>query len=193
LDWRVELPALSAGGVHLREPTAVDQSGLVDLLSMADATRFRLDYPVTEEAIAQFIGRSWRDRTAGTGVTYTILTGSPPQLVGLIQVRQLDVSFGTGEWECMIAPSARGSGVFVEAARLVASLAFGTIGAHRLEARVLLQNERANGALRKLGAVQEGYLRRSLRVGDRYLDQVLWALLREEWGDQWISSAPVVH
>ena len=80
-----------------------------------------------------------------------------------------------------------------ETARLVGSFAFGTVGVHRLEARVLLQNGRANGALRKLGAVQEGVLRESVRRGTAYLDQVLWSVLKEDWGEHWISTAPRVH
>ena len=108
-------------------------------------------------------------------------------------MRQLDPSFEAAEWECTIAPSSRGSGMFLEAARLVGSFAFGTLGTHRLEARVLLQNGRANGALRKLGAVQEGVLRRSVRRGGEYCDQVLWSLLKEDWGEHWVSTAPRVH
>ena len=77
--------------------------------------------------------------------------------------------------------------------RSVGSFAFGTLGTHRLEARVLLQNGRANGALRKLGAVQEGILRRSVRSAGEYCDQVLWSLLKEDWGDHWVSTAPRVH
>ena len=56
-----------------------------------------------------------------------------------------------------------------------------------------VQNGRANGALRKLGAVQEGVLRRSVRRGDEYVDQVLWSLLKEDWGEHWVSTAPRVH
>ena len=89
--------------------------------------------------------------------------------------------------------SSRGSGIFLEAARLVGSFAFGAIGTHRLEARVLLQNGRANGALRKLGAVQEGVLRRSVRRGGQYLDQVLWPVLKEDWSEHWVPTAPRVH
>ena len=92
-----------------------------------------------------------------------------------------------------MAPSARGTGVFLETARLIGSFAFGTVGAHRLEARVLVQNGRANGALRKLGAVQEGVLRRSIRRSGEYLDQVLWSVLKEDWDDHWVSTAPRVH
>jgi len=90
-------------------------------------------------------------------------------------------------------PAARGTGIFMEAARLVGSFVFETLGTHRLEARVLQQNGRAIGALRKIGAVQEGILRRSIRRGDTYLDQVLWSILREDWSDQHPSAAPRIH
>ena len=83
--------------------------------------------------------------------------------------------------------------MFLETARLVGSFAFGSVGVHRIEARVLLQNGRANGALRKLGAVQEGVLRRSIRRQGEYVDQVLWSMLKEDWGEHWISTAPRVH
>ena len=66
------------------------------------------------------------------------------------------------------------------------------MGTHRLEARVPLHNGRANGALRKLGAVQEGILRQSIRRGDEYVDQVLWSILKEDWGEHWVSTAPRV-
>ena len=108
-------------------------------------------------------------------------------------MRQLDPAFEAAEWECTLVPSVRGSGVFLETARLAGSFAFGVVGTHRLEARVLLQNGRANGALRKLGAVQEGVLRRSARRRDEYVDQVLWSVLKEDWGEHWVSTAPRVH
>jgi RimJ/RimL family protein N-acetyltransferase len=113
--------------------------------------------------------------------------------VGLIQVRQLDPAFEVAEWECTLAPSVRGTGIFVEAVRLAGSFAFGSVGARRLETRVLLQNGRGNTAVRKLGAVEEGILRRSVRRNGEYVDQVLWSLLKEDWGRNWISTAPRVH
>ena len=191
--WRTELPALTGRAVVLREPASQDLGPLADLLSLDDATRFGLDEPVSEVAVQELIERFARERTAGLSFTYVIILAAARTVVGLVQVRQLDPTFEAAEWECTIAPSSRGSGVFLEASRLVGSLAFGTIGAHRLEARVLLQDGRANGALRKLGAVQEGVLRRSVRRGGEYCDQVLWSLLREDWGDHWVSTAPRVH
>ena len=191
--WRTQLPTLTARQVTLRETTASDLRPLMDLLSIADASRFGIDEPVSELGVQQLLERGQRERAAGTGFIYVVTIGTARGVVGLAQVRQLDLGFESAEWECTLAPSWRGTGVFMELARLLGSFTFGTVGAHRLEARVPLQNGRANGALRKLGAVQEGVLRQSVRRGDDYVDQVLWSILKEDWGEHWVSTAPRVH
>jgi N-acetyltransferase len=193
-NWRSELPVLTARTVTLREPAASDVGALADLLSLSDATRFGLDEPPSEVAVQQLIERVVHDRAAGRAFTYAIVLSAPRTVVGLVQVRQLDPAFESAEWECTLAPSVRSTDVFLEAARLVGSFTFGSVGTHRLEARVLLRNGRANGALRKLGAVQEGILRRSVRQsGGEYLDQVLWSLLKDDWGEHWVAVGPRVH
>jgi len=191
--WRTELPVLVGRAVTLREPLASDLGPLIDLFALADASRFGLDEPAPDFAIQQLIESAPRDRAAGRAFTYVVTLNLSRAVVGLLQVRQLDPAFEAAEWECMLVPSVRGSGVFLEAARLAGSLAFGVVGTHRLEARALLQNGRANGALRKLGAVQEGVLRRSVRRHDEYVDQVLWAVLKEDWGEHWVSTEARVH
>jgi RimJ/RimL family protein N-acetyltransferase len=193
LDWQTALPSLTSRTVTLREPVAQDVGALVDLLSIDDASRFGLEHPVTELAVHEFIQRAQRDREAGAAVTYVVLVNAGRTIAGAFQVRPLDPMFEAAEWEATLAPSARGTGAFIEAARLVGSFAFATLGAHRLEARVLLQNGRANSALRKLGAVQEGVLRRSARRGGEYVDQVLWSMLKDDWTDNWVSTEPRVH
>jgi RimJ/RimL family protein N-acetyltransferase len=192
-DWRHELPVLTARLVTLREPTSADLRSLLDLLLLADASRFGIDEPLSELAIQQMIGRITSERSAGVAFTYAVTVSSSRAIIGLLQVRQIDLSWESAEWEFTLAPSWRGTGTFLETARLVGSFAFGTVGVHRLEARVLIQNGRANGALRKLGAVQEGILRESARRGAEYVDQVLWSVLKEDWGDHWVSTAPRVH
>jgi len=191
--WRTELPSLTGRVVSLREPVTQDLGPLVDLLSLGDATRFGMDEAASAVGVQELIERIVRERVNGLAFTYIITLATARTIVGLVQVRQLDPSFEAAEWECTIAPSSRSSGIFLEAARLVGSFAFGTIGTRRLEARVLLQNGRANGALRKLGAVQEGVLRRSVRRAGEYYDQVLWSVLKEDFGDHWVSTAPRVH
>jgi RimJ/RimL family protein N-acetyltransferase len=191
--WQAELPSLAGRFVMLRELAPQDLGPLVDLLSLVDATRFGLDEPITELSAQRLIERAPDDRAAGVAFTYAITRAGSRAFAGAIQVHQLDPGFETAEWECTIAPSARGQSVFLEAARLVGSFTFRTLATHRLEARVPVQNGRANGAMRKLGAAQEGVLRRSLRRGGEYVDQVLWSILKEDWGEHWMSTAPRVH
>jgi RimJ/RimL family protein N-acetyltransferase len=191
--WRSELPTLCGRAVTLREVTPADLGAVVDVLALDDATRFGLEEPVSAVVAQDLIERAVRERAAGLAFTYAITLNTTHKCVGLLQVRQLDATFEAAEWECTLAPSARGTGFFLESARLAGSFVFGTIGTHRLESRVPLENGRANGALRKLGAVQEGILRRSVRRAGDYFDQVLWSMLKEDWGDHWVSIAPRVH
>jgi len=89
-----------------------------------------------------------------------------------------------------------GTGVFAEAAREVVAFAFETVGVHRLEARAAVQNGRGNGALRKVGAVQEGLLRKSFQKNGQYLDQALWTILNDDWQprQKWAAANhQVVH
>ena len=66
-------------------------------------------------------------------------------------------------------------------------------GSH-LEARACVANGRGNGALRKLGAVQEGVLRRSFLKNGQFLDQMLWSILADEWRQAKAVWAPgLVH
>ena len=68
------------------------------------------------------------------------------------------------------------------------------LGAQRFEARAAVANGRGNGALRKIGAVQEGILRRSFLRNGQYHDQVLWSILAEDWRLQRIGQlVDVVH
>jgi len=192
-SWRDELPHLSGRAVALREIGPGDAAAVLDLLSVTDASHFGIEAPITDTAVRAFIDRSKKERQAGLALTYVVLAAAKQQPIGLFHVRQLDPAFEGAEWEFMLAPSARGTGAFVEAARLVGSFAFGTLGTHRIETRVALLNGRANGALRKIGAVQEGVLRRAIRRGDEYVDQVLWSVLKDDWGELQPSALRRVH
>ena len=93
-----------------------------------------------------------------------------------MQVRQLDPSFGTAEWGFALGSEFWESGLFANGADMVIDFSFDVVGAHRLEARAAVENTRGNAALRKLGAIQEGILRKSFLRGGKYFDQALWAI-----------------
>ncbi len=59
--------------------------------------------------------------------------------------------------------------------------AFEKLGVQRVEARVPISNRLAGTALKKLGAVREGRLRRSFLLGDECLDDAMWSIVVDDW------------
>jgi RimJ/RimL family protein N-acetyltransferase len=112
--------------------------------------------------------------------------------IGIFQIRSLEPAFGTSEWGFAIAEEFWGSGAFMDGAKLTVDFAVDILGVRRLEARAATKNGRGMGALRKLGAVQEGLLRRSLLRNGEYLDQTLWTILADDWVQAKTAFAPVV-
>ena len=93
----------------------------------------------------------------------------------------MERGFGTAEWGFAIGSDVLGHGRFPGGAELVLEFAFETLSVHRLEARAAVLNGRGIGALRKIGAVKEGVLRKSLERNGQFLDQVLYAVLDSDW------------
>jgi ribosomal-protein-alanine N-acetyltransferase len=180
-DWRQRLPVLTGDKVTLRELRLSDAPSLLSMLSTEEVARFISPPPTTVEGFERFIAWTHRERSAGNYACFAVVPQGMDTAIGIFQVRQLEPGFVTGEWGFAIGSPFWGTGVFAAAARLVVDFAFDVLHAHRLEARAAVQNGRGNGALRKIGALQEGILRKSFLRNGEYLDQVLWTILDEDW------------
>ncbi len=180
-DWRASLPVLSGQQVTLRELRASDAASLFAMLTTEEVSRFISPPPTSVEGFERFIAWTHRMRTLGTYACFAVTVGDSDVAIGIFQLRELEPGFGTAEWGFAIGSAFWGSGVFTDGAQLMVQFAFETVGVHRLEARAAVKNGRGNGALRKIGAVQEGVLRRSFLRNGEYLDQVLWSILDEDW------------
>ncbi len=192
-DWRSGLPTLCGVRVTLRELRAADAPSLFAMLTTEEVSRFISPPPATVQGFERFIGWAMRQRLMGTYACFAVTLAGTDEAIGIFQLRELDPGFTTAEWGFAIGSPYWGSGVFSEGAELMAAFAFDVVGVHRLEARAAVKNGRGNGALRKIGAVQEGVLRKSLLKNGEYLDQVLWTILAEEWRQARVVWGPRVH
>jgi ribosomal-protein-alanine N-acetyltransferase len=195
-DWREGLPVLTGSMVTLRELRPSDAASLCALLTTEEVSRFISPPPTTVEGFERFIAWTARQRKAGAYACFAVTVDSTDTAIGIFQLRELEPGFGTAEWGFAIGSAYWGTGVFQDGAELMITFAFETVGVHRLEARAAVQNGRGNGALRKVGAVQEGLLRKSFQKNGEYLDQALWTILNEEWQprQKWAAANhQVVH
>jgi RimJ/RimL family protein N-acetyltransferase len=192
-DWRSGLPVLSGVTVTLRELRTSDAPALFAMLTTEEVARFISPPPATVQGFERFIGWAMRQRLMGTYACFAVTLAGTDEAIGIFQLRELDPGFGTAEWGFAIGSPYWGSGAFSEGAELVAAFAFDVVGVHRLEARAAVKNGRGNGALRKIGAVQDGVLRKSLLKNGEYLDQVLWTILAGEWHRTRVVWGPLMH
>ena len=180
-EWRLGLPALSGTQITLRELRASDAKDLLAALGTPEVTRLISPPPPTVDGFEKFIAWTNRQREAGKSIAYGVTLNGSDTVIGLFQVRSISNGFDVAEWGFALGSDFWGTGIFLDGAKLVLDFAFDVLGVHRLEAKAAVRNGRGNGALQKLGAVQEALLRRSFLRNGVYMDQAYWTILVDAW------------
>jgi RimJ/RimL family protein N-acetyltransferase len=165
----------------LRELVKSDALSLLSMLKSEEVAKFISPPPTTPDGFERFIAWAQREREAGNQFTFGMVPEGCEHAVGLVQVRAIAPRFSVAEWGFAVGSSFWGTGMFLASARMTLDFAFQHTSVNRLEARAVVQNARGNGALRKLGAVQEGVLRGSLLKDGKHLDQIMWSILSQDW------------
>jgi [ribosomal protein S5]-alanine N-acetyltransferase len=196
-DWRERLPVLAATDLVLREMHLSDAGSLLTMIGEDEVARFLAPPPETQGAFREFIRWTHIKRAEGTYACFAVVPRGTTTAIGFFQLRALDADFTTAEWGFALGRPYWGTGIFTAGAQQILAFAFQTIGVQRLEARTMAGNVRGNGALRKLGAAQEGVLRQAFaRNGERH-DTWLWSILEENWqgvrGQRPVRLVPSSH
>ena len=158
-DWHFGLPTIRGRESHASRSSRERCTGAA---GDADERRGRGVRLAACRARSTASGVSSPKRTTSALAATASASASCPDgyedAMGLFQVRQLEPGFGSAEWGFAIGSPFWGSGMFLDGARAVIDFSFGVVGVHRLEARSITSNGRGNAALRKVGAMQEGFL-----------------------------------
>ena len=157
--------------------------------------RFISPPPTSVEGFERFIAWTHRQRTAGVYACFAVTLKGYDTAIGIFQVRETEQGFSTGEWGFALGSPFWGTGVF--ARRRGAHARVRVRDRRRAPARSAgrRQNGRGIGALRKIGAVQEGVLRKSFLKNGDYLDQALYGIVEDDWlrGDAGAVASVLVH
>jgi ribosomal-protein-serine acetyltransferase len=128
---------------------------------------------------SDFIRASRRQVTGNQGFQAAVV--GPKGILGVIGYHRLDwVNRATniGYW---IAADAQGHGLATRGARALIDHAFRVWELNRVEIRAAVGNGPSRRVAERLGLVREGVLRQAERIGERYVDHAVYAVLAPDW------------
>jgi ribosomal-protein-serine acetyltransferase len=102
-------------------------------------------------------------------------------IVGVVGYHRVDWgnrATSIGYW---LSADAQGRGTITEAARALVDHAFGAWDLERVEIVAAVANARSRAIPERLGFTHEGVRRRAERVGGRWLDHAVYAMLAADW------------
>jgi len=136
------------------------------------------------EPMEAFISNAIRQRDLGTDLPFAVIHNATGNAIGSTRFRDIclkhmKLEIG-GTW---YASEYQRSGVNLECKYLLMRHAFETFGTLRVQFKTDIRNTRSRQSLEKLGAVQEGVLRRSAIMPDGLVrDTAVYSILDTEWG-----------
>lgn len=111
-----------------------------------------------------------------------LLEGSDGSVLGESVINEIDWEMRSANFRiALFSPEARGHGLGLWMTERTRDFAFAELGLHRLELDVFSINPRAEHVYAKAGFRREGVLRDAVRDGDGWADDILMAILEDEW------------
>ncbi len=175
---------LAGQRVALRRFQLADVQEFVAYRSSAEVARFQSwDAPYPAEAGERFVRQMMKlhPDTAGEWFQFAVVLRATGQLLGDCAAmpraddpRQCEIGF-------TIAGEHQGHGYATEAARLLAAYLFTARNKHRITACCDARNTASVTVLERLAMRREGHLRQSTWAKGEWTDDLLYAVLRDEW------------
>jgi RimJ/RimL family protein N-acetyltransferase len=161
-----------------------DLDALHDLRTHPDVLRHLYWPPATVEQIRDVIDqRLTMTKLAGDNdcLVLAVELRDDGRMVGEVDLRLSSVEHRNAELGVILHPDAQRRGLAAEAASALLDLAFIRMGLHRVTAQTNARNTASIRALRKLGMSQEGHLRQCVYFAGEWHDELIFAILAEEW------------
>jgi ribosomal-protein-alanine N-acetyltransferase len=167
----------SRSAISIRRLRRGDERGFLDAVARSTRLHHPWAYPPdTPEAFAAYVAES------AMRVPLVVVTDDD-ELAGAYTLSQIHHGAFRNAYLGYYAfePHA-GAGLMRRAMPSVFRFAFGEMRLHRLQADVQPGNDRSIALLRATGWREEGYARRYLKIGGRWRDHIMFAILAEETG-----------
>ncbi len=105
-------------------------------------------------------------------------------LVGGVSYQEIIWANSTISIGCWVSKPYQGQGIATRCLTALIDYAVNELKINRVESRTLVENTRARALSERLCMKPEGVLRKSLKMGDAFVDEVVYSILAFEWQSQ---------
>ncbi len=173
------------GAVSLRSLSINDAERLAYLanykeLSQSIAPMGSFPYPYTVTHAIGLIEYTIASATAGSAFHFGVRDGNG-DLIGIVAITKIDPSNNSCEIGYWLGKDYHGRGYGSYAVSLIVSFAFKELGVHRVSAVSFKSNAPSIRMLERIGFRREGVLRESAKVEEGYSDEIVMAMLENEF------------
>jgi len=179
----LEPNVLEGDFVRLEPMTLGHHAGLSEVGLDPEIWRYTLTLVRTPDDMHRYMESALELQRDGTTLPFVTIERSSGRIVGSTRFGNYDPANRRIEigWT-WIAPPWQRTAINTEAKYLMLSHAFEKLGCVRVELKTDVLNTRSRQAMLRIGATEEGVLRKHSLVWDgRYRDSIYYSILDEEW------------
>jgi RimJ/RimL family protein N-acetyltransferase len=179
-------PVTLEGRLVRLEPLSLDHtSALCEVGLDPDIWKFTLVMISNEEDMRRYVETALQAQAEGTAIPFATIEKGSGRVAGSTRFGSIDKNHKRVEigWTWLGKEFQR-TPLNTEAKYLMLKHAFETWGCNRVEFKTDVLNENSRNALRRIGAKEEGILRRHMiNATGRARDSVYYSVLDSEWND----------
>ncbi|MEM7556710.1 MAG: GNAT family N-acetyltransferase [Cyanobacteria bacterium P01_A01_bin.84] len=178
----LSLPRLSTKRLILRPLAITDAVSLQKIASdhrIADTT-ISVPHPYPDGEASRYILKHTAEKNT-THFAFAIERQSESDLIGIIELHDLETEHFVAELSYWLAAAAWGNGYMSEALPPLLDFGFNTLSLNRIHAYHMVRNSASGKVLQKNGFKLEGLLRQRVSKWGKFEDVKLFSVLRSEW------------
>jgi ribosomal-protein-alanine N-acetyltransferase len=173
---------LESKNLILREFHGTDASAVHAYASDAEVVQHQVWGPNTESETKIFIEHSISNqlKTPRTVYEFAIVLKDSGELIGGGGIHPTDPHQTIADMGYTLAKKYWGQGYGTEAAQCMTDFGFQVLKLHRIWATCRPENFASARVLEKCGMIREGYLQKNIWQRDRWVDSLLYAIVKED-------------
>lgn len=174
----------------LRPFTSDDLDDLYAIYSRPEVVRYLYTDVQSRDEVREVLSRKVGQTQLaeeGDGLTLAMMLpkaeGTRTGVIGEVVLRWRSAQHRQGEIGFVLHPAYHGRGLAREASARILGLAFREAGLHRVYGRADARNAASAALMRRLGMRQEAHLIQNEVFKGEWSDEVVFAMLEDEWND----------